>query len=262
MLFCLFKVLFAFSLPFGVCKNVEPIPKQVSCHEKFFLNKYFEHLVRYEHLGHVLFLDKPMAYASFPIKGIPSYPVNCIIKGWYVWNKYKEGLSFPNYIIVSEIHKNKFNSGVDVCEVFIINRSALHKVIIQNEHFFKKKMGEEFSPDKFIADLESSDSPCSIIKENAAVFGVMLGYGIDSSIYFEQGNRNAIDTYGNNNQMMSIAPVRFVSDPNSTEAKSLVVKCESEVTALLAIYQNRRFFETSIKQLCSGVMYPKQIGAP
>lgn len=251
MLFNLFIIFFAFSLPFCTLKHAEPTINQITLDERFYLNKYFEYLVRYEHLGHVLFLDKPMAYASFPINGIKSYPANCITKGWYIWEKHKNKFFHPNYIIISEITKNKFNSDVDVCEIFIINKLALHALLMQNDKFFRTKLGEGFQPDQFIADLECNDIKCSWILSKESTLGVMLGYGIDSSIYYEQGHRHLQDIYSSNNQIMSIAPIRFVFDPNSDEAKSLLNKHEYEITQLRTIYQNRKFFETSIKQLCA-----------
>ncbi len=237
--------------------DIKNIVRRISMHEKFFLNKYFEYLIRYGHLGQVLFLDKPMCYITFPIDDCSCYPSRLISQGWHIWKNYEYLLDHQKYIFHSVISEDKFNSGKAMCDVYVINKENLLRLLRENETFFKNQLGDSFCSDLFLASLESSRILNSLIRDNDAVLGVMLGYGIASSLNYK--NRVADDfhktktkkTKSSETVFINIAPVQFIPAPDSVEANSLQNKYEHEVLELNKIYSRRNFFMKSMEKLCA-----------
>ncbi len=149
------------------------------------LNPFFRLLFQRSEFGYTLFGQKPMSFYSYFIK----LPSECVMFGsftdpkiekhYLTYGKYKDELSFVNYIILDQLCiSNKFPTSGIVRDVFIINKRAFTAAVNEHLSLFKEKLGKGVCADGLLRDIESGKNILfDVLKEDELLWGILLGYG-------------------------------------------------------------------------------------
>lgn len=261
-LFCFFLFIH-FSL---IASEIDQILDDMTCKERFYLNEFFKICVREDHFGYTIFFDKPVSVSGFfikcPNKEIVSPYLNKLVSyGWRIWKKYEPLFQHPNYIFCEEIeefHDSDLNKKIKICNIYIINKNALLHLLQEKNSIFSDYIGQEFSPEKFLHEIETSRKLTPLIKENEALLGIMLGYGIKSSFKFADIHKSgkipekhagwAAITF-DRPPGCKISPVVFAGDPNSEENQTISHHYSSQIGDIWKIYREKDFLQKVIKML-------------
>lgn len=238
----------------------------MSSRERFYLKEFFKACVREDHFGYTIFFDKPVSASGFFIK-CPSreiaapYQNKLISEGWKIWKKYEPLFQHPNYIFCEEIEEfydKDLKSKIKVCHIFLITKNALLNLLDEKHFLFSEQLGSEFSPEKFLHDVETTRKLTVHLKRNEALLGIALGYGIRASFQFADKRKS-----GHNPEELSkgtpiisfqpkgckINPVSFIGDLNSEEDQAISCHYSSQIEEIWKIYRDKEFLRKVIKKI-------------
>lgn len=259
-LFCL-STLFAESSSEGL--------SQLSLNERALLREFFRRGIEIQHLGYVLFFDtKPMCMYPISFKKDRSYRDKTIAKGWQVWKEHEALFPHEKFLICEE--ESPFSS--EILHVYVINKSMLRRCINNHLDEFVRVLGDGFSPDTFILEIENSKKIRSHICNDEMLLGILFGYGKESaqSCKLYKQDQKSIDadillqavpvipqdrviTKGKNGVHVKgagISAVRWSGNPNSSEVQSLVSQYEDERSRLKRLFRRKDFLKISLEKLC------------
>lgn len=130
---------------------------------------------------------------------------------------------------------------------------------------FRNVLGENLSPEKFIAQLEQENKLLPLIHYDECLLGLILGFGLDSSTAFKDQNvllkpdqpypawsehYRGIDI--REPKKCLIFPVGFMGDPHSKEVQNLVELYEQELQELWKTFQHsRNTLQLVLEKLCA-----------
>ena len=243
--------------------TVEGTLKELSYEEKFLIKRFFYSLLRNDGLGHVLFFDtKPACFGTIDKQcRQKSYSQRVLLRGWKCWKNSQHLFSHPNFIFIEE----EFSFGNEtVFHIFIINKKTLLYSIYKNIDLFRKTLGADFSPENFITSIEKEGVLRPLLKHDEALFGVILGYGVESSIAFkEQHKRIGEDDWAPEwtanytgieafcPKKCRIHPVEFVGNPESKEVADLLNCYTQELEEIWRMYTSSKdILRLVLKRLC------------
>lgn len=260
------KILFIFLIAhFTPLFSFEERLKNISLNEKVCMRKFFEYSIKEAHLGHVLlFNHKPMCLISLIVKDKQkTFNDILYLKGWYAFRKNEAYFPHPNFLIIEEKCER---SSMDVIDIYVINKKALVACLDTFESSFRQHLGEDFSKEDFLLKLEDKKQLSSEIKNSQVLLGIMLGYGLESSIAYAKRNtanpsndippwtesyRSARCKSLKNNK---IYPVDFMGNPNSSEVKELIRIYDLESEEILNEYTLKKdLLILALKHLCSQI---------
>ena len=232
--------------------------KHLSLGERASLRHFFGTVIKEDHLGHVLFFsNKPACFGGGFIKGERSLDKKLFMKGWRVW-KAKEHL-FPHsdYIIHDEVVD--FGGENVALHIYFINKKTLLETLMRQEEKLREGLGKDFSKEVFVRNLEQGNL-FPLIDADQALLGILLGYGVESSVAFRQ-NDEAKQKKGDlihpvevifctSKKEFLVHPVTFMGNPESDEVKSLQEKYGQELEKINEIYLRRDLLKISLQALC------------
>lgn len=240
--------------------------KRLSHREKSMLRNFFETTIKMDQLGHVLFFStKPACF--FIVNTANEEDV--LTKAWRTW-KFKEHLfQHPNFILYEETCDKK-------SYIYFINKQTLLSKFSFQEELLKQLFGESFSIKDFIAQLEKNTLN-TLISKNQVLLGLLLGYGIESSLDYpgylapdpyvpgkeltrvicvadekittlQVGEEVTICKF---NSKVPIHPVSFIGNASSEEVKNLKKIYSQELEKIELIYQCKNLLQLCLQRLCS-----------
>lgn len=221
--------------------------------ERVYLKHFFQQLFRYDDLGFVLFFDKPMCLAGAEKSSNSSYQERLFLKGWHVWEKYQDRFPHPNFLFCSDQDAVQLN-------LFVINKPALAACLQENETIFRSILGTAFSVQNFMHSLENGEKLLTLIHEDEALLGIMLGYGSESAMAFKEKHllEDGIPEWTENYQGISIGvpkkcplyPIGFMGNPSSAEVQALKRKYTQELEQLWNLSRGKDSLRLSLQRLC------------
>lgn len=150
------------------------------------LEVYFKDLFDKTTAGYVLYGEKPVDLEVIPLreKTIPGTnerrsSVIGLLALTY-WQKIAPNPKNQNYIFLDFLDS-------DAHEITLINRKAFLDVVKTNSLLFDYKFGCSTTPQTLLENLIQNGFS-SVFKENIALQGIVLGYGVENSICYECGS--------------------------------------------------------------------------
>lgn len=255
-------IIFAFSLlvwcqPLLCADGVDDQLKHLSSSEKIHLKDFFAMVVREDHLGHVLFFpNKPACLTGIQIRRNMPIRDKAFLNGWKAWKKNEHLFPHPNFIFCSEVAK--FKNLDEYLHVYIINKKTLIARLIEFEDFFKEILGEDFSKEAFIENLEKTKHLSALINNDDALRGLLLGFDKESAIAFKQvSTRRFKGDLAEQYQRINceaggkhiIHPVVFMGNPDAQEASMLMQAYAHELDPIQDLYQKKDLLKLVLEAL-------------
>ncbi len=115
------------------------------------------------------------------------------LRGWRAFRKHEHLFPHPHFIFSEDI----FECGNDfkILHIYVINKESLIKCLCENDLFFKKMLGYEFSPRSFIKKLEEGISLPSLLNNDEELMGVLLGFGQESAHAYKEMRAHCTTTF-------------------------------------------------------------------
>ena len=256
--------------------DVDTALQQISYRERIYLQHFFHEQIKHYQLGYpIFFSDKPAAQATVRVKRCDShYPYTVAGKGWQVWKKYEHLFPHPNFIFCEEKQRTS-----KYFHLIIINKESLRRVVAENEDLFKETLDElymklfkqPFSLDLFINKLEKIKRLEPLIRFDEALYGLILGYGRESSVnckrydkegFPEDGQwkilpavRKKMIIHGKGGKVyiktFGIRPARFGGDPKSKEVQTLAKIYAEQCIQLRRMFRRKGCLKPVLQALCA-----------
>lgn len=236
------------------------------------LEDFFSDMITSEYFGYVLFGEKPMAAAGFETEFTPEENLSENAKkhhhvhlGWQTWEKYSS--LFPSEKYVLRLSKSPLSK--DYHWIVLINKETTLLCVQNHLKIFKKLLGDDITPKSVLQSLISSDSIFKdALNQHDVLLGILLGYGKNNSIKFQQCHRSiernapfknkyfhkasVLDAFNNQSRdLIQIALPRFAADLNHPESKSLYQSYLSTQVQLTNIYRERKYLQRTLDQFVS-----------
>lgn len=141
-----------------------------------------------------------------------------------------------------------------VLHLYLINKSSLWQCLERYQIVFEEELGQSFSAEQFVQQLEEGVSLLILLNHNERLLGMLLGYGYESPAAFQEVEEEQ-ENYGRIQAACpagcTIHPVTFMGDPHSEEVQQLVSVYESELEVIWESYsQSKNHLQWFLKQLC------------
>lgn len=241
--------------------------------ERFYLECFFKELVFEDGFAYTLFFDKPVClsgYLNQPSKLIKAPNSLNFAKGWRFWKKYENLFPHPNFIFIEESLKNnelsefenKTGEKIQMRAIYIINKRQLQKLIVQHINLFTKELGPSFQLEEFMQQITSGGSLLDAIHHHEGLLGLILGYGKESAIAYDQHQKNGFKesthlkpiylqpTFCHTNKgRYSVQSIQFLGDPNSKEVQEILEKNREQKAMLSDIYAKGDFLNITLSEL-------------
>ncbi|HEY4832914.1 MAG TPA: hypothetical protein VIH61_10190 [Waddliaceae bacterium] len=247
--------------------EVGGILKTLTYNEHFYLNKFFHACVCSDHFGFTIFFDKPVALSSYFIRCrsdelASPYRNKQIALGWKVWKKHEHLFPHENFIFCEEqenVYDENLNFTFKTCHIYLINKAALLSLLRAHKITFSRYLGEEFSPEGFLAKVENTKTLMPHLNNSEALLGIVLGYGLEAALQFERMRDCSIPCGETHYQSIcsyqpkecSITPVVFAGNPGSAEAQSIQNHYSEQIEKIWQIYKDKDFLQIVLNTLCS-----------
>jgi hypothetical protein len=239
--------------------------KKLTHKEKSSLKYFFDTAIKRNHLGHVLFFSTKPACMS--VINTTDKKQRLFATGWNVWKSKEDLFQHPNFIFYNEVCENRIY-------IYFINKKTLVAQLASKEEYLKQLFGESFSIKGLIEKLEQKTFP-SLISEDQVLLGILLGYGIESSLTYRQyiacaqedpkqdltaitcAAEGKIETIELENETLyqfkskaQVHPVAFIGDPDSEEVKNLKEIYSNELETIEMFYQSKDLLRICLEKLC------------
>jgi len=234
---------------------VDDALRQMPLNDKLFIKEFAKTNFKWNQMAHVIYFDnKPMCLATSWIKSPQKQFMHVSwIKGWQSFKKHEHLFPHPNFIFDAQIESEE--DGWKTIKLFIINKRSLLKCF--NEHFdlFKFVVGESFSFEWFVCELERGAHIFDLIKNDEELLGILLGYGQESAKAFKnQAGQNLNDTYCIIDVPMparcKLFPVALMGNPASSEVKALILDYERELNIFWNVYKQTDPLKLFLECIC------------
>ncbi len=274
------KILFIISF-FFLCSsvfgntNLEQNLKRIPFRERVYISYFFDYLVSKDHLGHVLLFDqKPACLTGQILKNRLPYRIRCrlirkgfhdrklFMRGWKYWQKHEHLFPHENFIFSSLTQEKKDEYGSSVSfHLYVINKQSLSQCLNNYEDRFQELLGEDFSKNQFISQLEQGINLESLVKNDQELIGILLGYGQESASHFKERAEHPNPRSFPRDKLRSIKcsldskknirPIRWAGDPESSEVKQLVKTYASEYQLIYEEFPKKGSLKFILKRLCA-----------
>ncbi len=174
-------------------------------------------------------------------------------KGWECWEKNAYLFPHSQFLFIEE--EVAFGSDI-VLHIFVINKESFLATLHQNKNLFKDVLGEDFSPESLLNTIEKKKQVRPLLNYDEALFGILLGYGVESPVAYkmhhqkitiERGDWNRPDWTANYQGIEAktpkrchLDPVAFVGDPQSEEVQTLLNHYSQELEEIWITYKKTR----------------------
>lgn len=256
-LFFIFILVYGNSV-FG--SQVDERLKQVSSHDCACMRVFFDQAIKFDQAAHVLFFrSKPVCQIGIALKyRDKTYHDILALKGWNAFKKKEHLFPHPHFLF----SESTFEANVDckILHIYLINKETLKTYLSNHKFTFQEVLGDEFSPEMFIAQLEEGVQLPRLLNNDEMLLGILLGYGEESSLAFREKRAQATapltaETYARIELMRppgcKIEPVVFMGNSNSIEVKNLISTYEKELeTAWMMYHKSRNPLKLALEKLC------------
>ena len=225
------------------------------------LINYIKLSVIHQQLGYVLFGSKPCAYGlvisdtnASKIKN-RTRPTNSELNSMLDYLS----LNNPNPDLITRKLKDSSAGESQLTAVLTFWKSKVHAVVLENIDLFKDKLGRDFTADNMVNRLTTSESVDQLFSpftfnECEHLFGIILGYGRDSSLAWQEYQKENKET-DLNLQSVSIPDGHIVSPVllkfiETKEAKSVIERFNSERIGIEEIIKSGNLIIKAIEVLC------------
>lgn len=245
-------------------KEVSQILQSIPSKDKERLEFFFSFLVQFDNLGFVLFGNtKPAAFCSIPL--VCNYPVvpksipnplqyqKDLKRSWAVWTRYRNRFKHPNIIVCEEYDGFKKSAFV---QLIFIDKRKLTTLLAQFREDFAEVLGEDFSSEKFIAQIEKKRKLRPLIHHDEKLLGLILGFGKESASTFKNVENSGQEDpnfkiAGRKPKGCCIIPVSFKGNPDSDQVKTLIDIYTKEILEIEEIFKSDTFLLTALEKFCS-----------
>jgi hypothetical protein len=198
------KYFFILTIILSFNLNANPKPNgffyKLSPEEKKKIEILFTRLFKLEPFAYTIYFDKPMAFSEAIIDSdsieeelkdiqideyvkftlTPYSPSKRLLKeAWQTLEKYRSFFNNEKYLFLNR----KFN---DLDFIILINKPKFREMINKHNKFFKKILGNHFSADELLSQIEQPNSDLkSLLKNNHALLGILLGFGKHNAQLYE-----------------------------------------------------------------------------
>ncbi|MFA6915315.1 MAG: hypothetical protein WC222_02880 [Parachlamydiales bacterium] len=225
--------------------------EKISPEEIFYMKEFVKTNFRWNQAAYTLyFSNKPVSLSV----GIIECP-NMLLED-RLW------LKGFNYFVKNNFHSKEFsenficnwyettNEHFTVIDLFIINKKSLKHCLKIKSNLFKSILGEDFNYESFILQLENQQPLEKIIKHSQVLLGVLLGFGEESSIAFENHQKQKWGHFFLRTDVYAVIsptppidcpcePIAFMGNPTSSEVLDLVSIYKKEMEIFWDIYQKK-----------------------
>lgn len=260
----IFCILLILSFLLGVLKSeaaelIEPVAglSTLPQEDKEAIENFFSYLFLDEGFAYVLFGSKPMSTTAYDnriqatCEEMRQHPMFALESWWQTWEKVSHAFPLKDFSFFAQRREGWF-------EIFLVNHSHALDIIEKNLALFREKLGCNFTPKEILESIVSSDSVFKEgLKESQALFGLLLGYGKNNAIgfenYFTKNKKSHSPTKSMELMSMQeeeLAVPSFASF-SKKETYKLIEKYRKERSVILELYSNGNFFELTLSRLTS-----------
>lgn len=227
------------------------------------IEELFAHFIQHDNLGFVLFGQTKTAafctiplsceYSIFPSVASPLKYQKHLKQNWMIWNQYRHKFKHPNIIVCEEYD---FLSQRLFLQVFFIDKKKLQHILDEYQNEFKETLGENFSSEKFLTQLETKRKLRPLLKHDEMLLGILLGFGRESSSAFRNfADSDELDPpleyLGKRPPGCLITPVSFKGYSHSKETQALLESYKKEIVDIEQIFESETFLEQTLEKFCS-----------
>lgn len=156
------------------------------------LESFFKVLLKETTAGYVFLGEKPVGFDSFSnLNCLNEFPMEITFhsdpsivgmkEGFRVWQEVTQ--SFPQQNIIIHLDESPKSIKNHDIALYFINRKAFIQTVQENISLFKYILGPQITPESLLSTLiQPQSSFYSVIKNNYALAGILLGYGTHNSI--------------------------------------------------------------------------------
>lgn len=201
------------------------------------LETFFRDLFEKTTAGYVLYGEKPVDLETFrererTIPGTEERRSAVIGElGLRFWNRISPR-GKGNYLLLSSHDEAGW-------EILLVNRAAFLEIVKKNELLFEYKMGIGSTPQKMLDRLISEGFE-AVFKENIALQGIVLGYGVENAICYESGV-----SLKKRLESKVTPPFQMISGPKNPE--EMIEKLKAEKNWAKSEIQNLSYYKSSKK---------------
>lgn len=243
----LFSLIFLCHLAYA--SSVEEALSSIPFKDRVEMGYFFRLMIQQDQLAHVLFFDtKPAILTAYSKSKNKNFQDKLILKGWKAWKKWEFLFPHSNFIFCED---DAGFDGWEVVHILIANKQTLRKCLNDNKDIFQNILGNAFSPESFILGLEQTKQLYPLINHNDALLGIILGFGRESSITYQNfpDNEN-FDKHAIADKIQGrYFPVSFRGDPNSEEVTNLLQKYRDEGKKYLGFSRHKNLLKLSLAAL-------------
>jgi hypothetical protein len=241
---------------------VEDGLSRISLKDQINMNFFFDEAIKKDQAAHVLFFqNKPACLTGPVLKGKnKNFKETLCLKGWLAFKKNEHLFPHPNFLF----NENMYDSpNFKVLDIYIINKKSLKRCVTEHLSIFKETLGQEFSADQFISQLEKGVPINSLLNKDEMLIGLILGYGEESSKAFKGVRTKCTQTFAppptesyqrieiEQPRGCKIGPVIFMGNPKSSQVKTLVSVYEKELEEISKIYGDKKdSLKRVLEKLC------------
>lgn len=233
---------------------------QLSISEKVCIENFFATAIRFEQLGHVLFFaNKPASLVAMRLTG-DMIPIEekAFLNGWLKWKKNEHLFPHPNFIVCAEIAN--FKCPEKFLHIYIVNKKAMLTRLTEFEDLFKEILGEGFTKEAFLDNLEKTQKLSLLIKNDDALRGILLGFDKESVISFKKKQTGELQKGSNWKSRYQrincegggkhiVHPVVFMGNPETGDVQNLKKTYEEELEPIQELYQKKDFLKEVLSAL-------------
>jgi len=166
-------------------EHMEKVSHSLAVSQRDVLESFFRAFFANSEGGYVLYGQKPVCTEgvmppgdNLLMIGDPLHRKSILFKeGLKIWSPYS--LWGKNYFV--QYHQ-KLNYGWQ--KIYLINRQEFTKTVEQNLHLFRYVLGPSVTPQSLFAQfMNAEESISSVLKDDKVLIGIILGFGVDNSIY-------------------------------------------------------------------------------
>lgn len=241
---------------------------QLSFKERTYLSHFFRQTLNGDQLGFVLFFDKPISLLVIHKKRSRYFPTTLADKGWFVWKKYEHLFPHENFVFCEE---PSVNGSTHYFHVHLVNLTNLRRVLVEHEALFLATLGDTFSCDRFILELQEKKQLRPLINHDECLYGILMGFGEESASAYKRrkakralesdvfvrlprineglklhapGGKTYIKTFG-------IHPIAWIGNPSCEETVALQERYVSQCLDLRQRFRRKNPLRDCLSQLCS-----------
>ena len=239
-------------------------PIEIPYIDAFFLDFFFRELILRDSLGYTLIGEKPMSFGGFSDPKRTFFPFitdYCMVRGWKLWEKYKQYFLNPRYKFWME--ESTWTERVKF--IILIDKHQISEVFENNIQDFKLLLGADISTNHLLEQSQNKPLLKNILNNQEALIGILLGYGRDNAWWYHNRDKslknpsvwgrecqNKFKLPWKKYQIEELALPGFVGDPDSSETILLKQRYLNARKRLLDYYKNKNFLEATLNLFKNG----------